>query len=173
MGINCQIYLPDRVRSNDVANAIGILAGLAVKKQPLDGGSWYVKVEGVYIRSYPPDYNLPSCAEIRFKSPIDKVDHSVMYHFENDPEGGRCLLPPSTSFWCAIGHDLVLLFGGVVNYCDTNIEDQDLKFVHSVDYDTMPRTGNAWQSLQERIFNLNTINPAKFIDVAAYKEVGK
>lgn len=45
MGVNVVINLPHDVRVSDVAEAIGILAGLKPRKEALPGGSFYVDVK--------------------------------------------------------------------------------------------------------------------------------
>jgi hypothetical protein len=163
MSVACNIWLPSRVRIRDVADVIGILAGLKPKKHLLEAGGedglWCVRVPGA---TYEGIKEIPECARIMVDVAGEK--HWTLYHFEPSEEG-RLLMPPSTPFWLAIGSGLVRFFGGRLQYQDY---DDKIDEEYSVDYDINPEDGELWQSFQERMFNLRPVNPADFKQHAAY-----
>jgi hypothetical protein len=164
MGVDCNIWLPSRVRIRDVADVIGILAGLKPEKHLLQAGGedglWAVRVPGV---TYEGITTMPECARITIDVQGEK--HWTLYHFEPS-NGERLLMPSSTPFWLAIGSGLVKFFGGRLQYqdCDDKIDEE-----YSVDYDTNPEDGEPWQAFQARMFNLQPAWPADFKQHAAYK----
>jgi hypothetical protein len=165
MGVNARLFLPCNTAIENVATAIGILAGLPANKRVLPNirpNAWYVAVPGVEMESC----NTPSlvmCAMIKFVTP-NGVPHVVIYHFETET-GERLLMPRSTPFWCAVLTGLWNFFGGRLQYGDY---DDKMDLVTKVNYDINPRTDEPWQSFQERLFNLTPANPDDFKDVAAY-----
>src|SRR5581483_9606267 len=120
MSVDCHITLPDNVRVDNVADVIGIAAGLKPVWEYSDNGKHkWVKVRGVEARS---SGVVPGMALISIRSTghllVDGEDqHSGYYHFEACHDG-RLLSVTSTAFWIAVGHRLVDFFGGSIDYQD-------------------------------------------------------
>ena len=156
MGVDTKIRLRGNtgygnIRIRDVATAVAILWGNKPVKQELGGyggkaGSWGVKLPDVSVKGIE---SLPECADIYF--PYQGKMARVLYHFEVEG-GGRLLMPRMCPEWQRVGKALVDLFGGEVDYCDSDFTDVD--YSHTVDYRTDPEDGEEWQRWQERIFNL-------------------
>lgn len=115
MGVNTRIYLPHDVRIIDVANVIGILAGLEYSEEYL--------IPGVSVKSS----SSASCAHIDITAPKGKTlidgeeNHYTLFNFEAGEDAGhygRHLGPPSSAFWIAVGKKLAEFFGGAVIYTD-------------------------------------------------------
>ena len=159
MGVDTKIRLKGNtgygnIRIRDVAIAVAILWGNKPEKQDLShyGGrpsSWGVKVPGVSVEGIP---SLPECADIYF--PYKGTKARVLYHFELE-SGGRLLMPRMCPEWQRVGKALVDLFGGEVDYCDSDFTEVD--YSHTVDYRTDPDNGEEWQLWQERLFNLKPV----------------
>lgn len=165
MGVNCRISLPT-ARLRDVANAIGILAGLPAKESPIDGSKGvFIQVEGV--KTKPCGESLEMCAYINLDGPMvdGQKGHYVMYHFkfdvptaaENINECSRGMIPQSTPFWCAIGRRLVETFGGQFRSTDY---DGDPEVSVGPHYLNGASNGPQWDAQQRRILNLKPITKA-------------
>lgn len=175
MGVDCVIQLPSMVYLNDVADAIGILAGCKAYKENFSSADgWSTRVESVEKKG--PEY-LPGCAAITFKR--NEKERYVLYHFEpsnmlTDEDPGRLLMPPSTAFWIAIGHRLVEIFGGKIFYndceCDEipNFENPERqKWVRG-------SNGDAWYERQEKLLAIKPLTEEEiesYTDYAAYGNV--
>lgn len=151
MGVDTRIMLPEDVRVAEVAEAIGILAGLSAKKQSLGwGDSFACQVAGA---SATPS-SIPTCCYINIKGNIidGQKAHQVLFHFEPDDNAhyGRLMLPRSTAFWICVGRGLVEFFGGAVDYCDcdsVNIDYHKVKPRHK----NNPSHGKAWSDFQMQL----------------------
>lgn len=160
MGVDCRILLPADVRVKDVAMVMGILAGLPKEQMPLDGGKWFVRVNGAKANGYGPGAALPGCAEITLSGKmVDRLKvHEVMYHFEAE-HGVRLLMPSSTPFWLAVGRGLVDFFGGDVDYNDW--DDRDVDY-----HKEKPRQWNdseedaEWFAFQQAMFDVKPLTKA-------------
>lgn len=167
MGVNCRISLPT-ARLRDVANAIGILAGLPAKESPIDGSkALFIEVEGIKTKSC--GESLAGCAYINLSGEMvdGEMAHYVMYHFEFDMytaaeninECSRGMIPPSTPFWCAIGRRLVETFGGTFQASDCgDSEKPDL--VVGNHYLNGATNGLEWDAQQRRILELRPVTKA-------------
>ena len=185
MGVNVNIGLPNNAQLRDVANTIGILAGLKPVERALDNArdSFFIEVPGVSLRPCGP--GLESCAYIDIRSPdgekmVDgETDHSwLMFHFEMEMPSAddsdirdyaRGLLPSATPFWIAVGRRLVQFFGGwfIPNDCDGKVE-----LYIAPHYLNGAVNGEAWDQQQRRIFELQPVTAKELKDavkVAAYK----
>lgn len=178
MSVNCKISLPT-ARLRDVANAIGILAGLPVKESPIeDSKALFIEVEGV--KTKPCGESLEGCAYINLSGEMIDGDkaHYVMYHFEFDMytaaenvnEVSRGMIPPSTPFWCAIGRRLVETFGGAFYASDTGDSDKP-DLVVGNHYLNGATNGPEWDVQQRRIMELRPVTKADMAREtgAAYK----
>jgi len=118
MGVDTRITLPGNVRVQEVADVIGILAGLEPRKRRFDDKSFHVTVPGVKITPT----HAPYVVEIQLVPEngalVDgEMYHSVLFFFE-DKGTDKLMNPPSTAFWISIGRNIVNLFGGEIDYND-------------------------------------------------------
>lgn len=165
MGVNCIIALPNNVRLRDVANAMGTLAGLPTRLEPLTDNSVHVVVNGV--KTSPCGEALEGCAYIDLTKTGKHIAH-VMYHFEFEQDIGeenikdhcRGMIPSSTPFWCAMGRRLVEVFGG-------SYESQDVGWGHEAKVSYPPNrlngavNGAEWDAHMRRLAALKPITEAE------------
>lgn len=169
MGVDTRIRLPEDVRINDVAEAMGILAGLRFEKKDLNHkGEWYVHVPDAEAKPS----NIPEMAYINLKGEMvdGKTAHMAFFHYETE-EPGRLVSVRCTPFWIAIGRRLVEFFGGWIDYsdCDDRRRDYSRKKPRKCNN---PSDGKPWQDFQEAMFSLKPITKAdieKCRQWAAYK----
>ncbi len=169
MGVDTNIRLPEDVRVRDVAEAIGILAGLKPRWADGDENKW-VEVPGAKVEGYK---DIPSCANIMLKGKMaDGMDeHHVMFHYEPDaPHGGRLLSPRSTPFWIAVGLGLAKFFGGSVcfNDCDGKVNKRFKKPRRA----NNPSDGGPWHKFQHEMMAIKPLtaaDPEAVRKFAAYK----
>ena len=109
---------------------------------------------------------LEVCAEIQWEGgPGIKPAGYVLWHWEGG-DGGHTLLPRSTPFWCAVGRQLVLTFGGTVDYNDCDESDCDVSEPEcSLNGAT---NGDDWDARQRRMLDLA---PLTSEDLAPYRGV--
>ncbi len=162
MGVDTRIILPPDARIQDVANVMGIFAGLKPEREILSQGSMYVKVPGVKVAGLE---TLPECANIILEG--DMVDgengHHILWHWEFSENVGHLLMPRSTAFWIAIGERLVDFFGGDVDYNDCDSIEVD--YHRTSDYKNNPSDGDPWNAHQERIWNCKSITYEDMVSV--------
>jgi hypothetical protein len=169
MSVSCHVLLPARARINDVAQVMGILAGLKPRREI------YVTVSGATVD---PSRCLAPMVEIILREPEGKalIDgaavHTCYYHFEG--RGGKRLLGmPSTDFWTAIAKRLVDFFGGSVDYndCDEVKIDYEKPTRRVIDAED----GLPWQRFETAKFNVTPLTLEDLVAArrayAAYKEV--
>ena len=152
MGVDAQIYVRRDARVRDVADVMGILAGLKPHKSNFPGG-WSCKVDGVSIASCT---SLPECCSIHLDAGLDEklIDgeqsHNVLWHWE--PSEGmdnyHLMMPSSTAFWIAVGIEVCKFFGGCIGYndCDDQHIDRHIKGMREINN---PEDGKAWDDFQE------------------------
>lgn len=170
MGVDTCIRLPADVRVHDVAECIGILAGLTPQKTPIGQGSYACRVPGVEVKPS----SIPTCCEINIRGKLidGEGHHYVLYHFE--PDGlnpGRLILPRCTAFWICIARSLVKFFGGTVDYCDCDSVDVDFKRDRPRPRNN-PSDGAEWYEFQDEMLALKPITKkelAQAVKWAAYK----
>lgn len=119
MGTSCRIVLPSDVLIRDVADVMGILAGLPKHMDTLDnsGRQFQVcKVNGVKVKNT----TIPEMGQIILEGAMvdGQKAHQVYYHYEGEHGTTRTLSPQSTALWIAIGRGLVYFFGGTMDYQD-------------------------------------------------------
>ena len=161
MGVSTIIRLPRTCGIQNVANVIGVLAGLKAEKSDfrkfsnMDGYS--ARVTGV---SFNVNDTLPMSPTIVIRG--DLIDeeriHHVMYFYENETWDGVTFNPPSTNFWVAIGKKLVDIFGGEVDYndCDEWIRDY-VNGNHGSIAENRPSKGDEWYAFQNMLLNLKSL----------------
>lgn len=150
MSVDCCIWLPNNVRVRDVANVLGIAAGLFPSRVSIsDNKGWYINVDGVSVS---PSV-VPTLAEIALRGiMVDGENiHWVLYHFEPDRTGYRLLMPKSTAFWITCGCKLVDFFGGEIDFQDCDEFTCNYKKAKKSNINNCPSDGKAWSGLQERI----------------------
>lgn len=166
MGVNCTIDLPPSVRVDYVAMAIGVLSGLTPEKAYFGSGSdggWAARVPGVDVQ--PVGRTSPGMVDITIAKPhrssplIDgEVVHSVFYFFESSDDNGkpvRSLNPPSTAYWISVGRALIRLFGGKIDFSDT--DDVDVNEKRPAWKHNNASDGEPWYELQNRIMNIKPL----------------
>jgi hypothetical protein len=167
MGVDTCIYLEGDVKVQDVAEVIGIFAGLKPYRYDHDDAwgnkdCWWTKVDGVEVKA-----GIVSCAEIIITAPEGETlvdgeeSHWVLYHFEpSDKESYmRLVMPRSTPFWIAVGKKLVKFFGGKMDYndCDEKRVDYRAKKPRRVN---CPQDGKEWEDFQTEMLNLKPVTVA-------------
>lgn len=185
MGVNVNIGLPNNARLRDVANAIGVLAGIKPLESRIDTcpKGFFIDVPGVSLR--PCGLGLESCSYIDIRVPNGKkmvdgeTEHTwLMFHFEMEMPSlvnsdirdyARGMLPIATPFWIAIGRRLVQFFGGwfIPNDCNDEVE-----IYAAPHYLNGAVSGDVWDQQQRRIFELQPITAEELRDavkVATYK----
>jgi len=175
MGVDCGINLPDNVRVKDVAQIIGIAAGLTPQWGGSHGAKW-VEVPGADVTNT----IIPEMVEIAIRSLghllIDgDAMHTVNYHFESD-NNGRSLNPRSTAFWLAVAHRLVDFFGGTIDYQDCDDVEVDYFVPANVRSVNSPSDNEEWDLFQQRKFEVKPITKEELLhydNLAAYKMADK
>ena len=173
MSVACDIYLPNDVRLRDVANVMGILAGLPKEKVFLrEGATFYVKVPGVIAKST----TIPEMAEITletlndFTLIDDSKNHFCGFHYENEDAKYVLLITASTPFWIAIGIGLCKFFGGKIDCDDCDNIDINHTFKKPRPHNN-PNDGKTYLKFQKQIWKLKSLGMDDLIAVknmAAY-----
>jgi len=173
MGVDCKITLPNSARIRDIANAMGVLAGLPAKQVHIPGSNgFHFDVQGVTTKPS----SMAECALIDLKGVIidGEPHHHVLYHFEWEGRGNgdfvrqqsRGMLPRSTPFWIAMAKRLVLHFGGEVDFNDCDSSECD--FTHPENPLNGATNGSAWNQHQRSIFALAPLTKADLTEAAQY-----
>lgn len=166
MGVDCKIYLPGNVRVRDVANVMGIAAGL----KPSWHKKGWAEVPGVALK---PTSLVEMCSIELSGELVDKSDkHFCGYHFEGGRGASRLLSPRSTAFWIGVGRRLVNFFGGEMTYqdCDDGI---DFFLPPKSDAENKPEDGDEWDVFQKRVVAVVPLTLEELQglnELAAYKE---
>ena len=166
MGINTNIYLPHDVRVRDVAEVIGILAGLEVTKSPLHNGCeepWGIRVSGATIKG---NENVPQICDIVLKGELidGEKEHFAYYHFEvsgfqppnEKRKYSRMVSQRMSPFWIAVGIKLAMFFGGAVDFNDSDDNDFDMVFGKPRKWND-EEDGEPWQNFQREMFELKPV----------------
>ena len=170
MGVNTYITLPGDVRLRDVADVIGICAGLKPKWTTLSGGARAVSVDGVSTRSCDA---VPECAEIDLVGRMIDGErmHNVMFHFEFGEGTDKGLLPRATPFWIAIGVRLVNFFGGEIDFADCDDDGRDHAALKPR-ATNRPSDGEPWQEMENAMYAVTPITETEYraaLQFAAYE----
>lgn len=171
MGINTHILLPVEARIEDVAQVMGILAGLKPERHQLSSAehSWSCEVAGAKVM---PSANQFGCGNITIQAPTGKLidgenSHSCfviacvgtgMYK-DHNTRHGHWISTAVSPFWEAIAWGLVRFFGGEVdrNDCD----DIDVDFAMPMQPDITACDGEAWAEFQMRKMNVKPLKLTK------------
>lgn len=155
MGVDTRIYLSPGARVKEVAEVIGLAAGLPGRWEESGSTRWYA-VPGVRVSS---NSGLPECCDIEW---VDQNGEGrrVLYHFEAGGHGCKLLMPRSTPFWIAIGRRLVDFFGGWIDYQDCDEEDMDYR--QPLQYHCCPEDGEPWKSFRQRMSEVQPITRSEY-----------
>ena len=174
MGVNALIKFSYDTEIDDVADVIGILAGLKPHKMEIGNGkAWAVRVDGAKAKGH---VDIPQMADIVVTAPkgtrlIDgEQGHYCTWHWRGDNCKGWLLYPTSNAFWIAIGRRLVKFFGGSICYsdCDGKVNYRAKRPRRR----NNPSNGKEWQRFEQAMFDVkpltkDEINQAR--QFAAYK----
>ena len=153
MSIDINVYLPQDTRIRDVAEVVGILAGLEAKRQPIDDkGSWACKVEGVITKG---NADIPEMATIQ----IPGLQAHLYYHFEGE-HGLTLSIGGQSLHWQAIAREVANFFGGMVDLNDSDSIDIDFA-CHKPRARNNPSDGQEWQDFEQAKFDLKPIKKAQ------------
>lgn len=172
MGVNSHIYLEKDVRVRDVADVMGILAGLKPCKTTFTtGDGWYTQVKGVKVETT----TFPEmCTILLDGNMVDgEVFHYVNYFFESLFGNYRLLYPKATPFWIAIGVGLCKFFGGKIDYADCDEGNINARW-KKPRKSNCPEKDKAWYVFQEEKFNVKPITEKDMIKAnkwAGYKNI--
>lgn len=166
MGVDCHIYLPEYVRIYDVAKAVGIAAGNKPEFEYLPSGGWLLKMPHAKAEAT----SVPELAFINYRIGIENHPHynedgMLYYHFESSI-GGRLLSARTSGRTVAIGHRLVDLFGGMIQYndCDDLNKPDWVNFENPI-YKQI--SDDEWEKLQRK---LAEIMPVTYNETLTYAE---
>jgi hypothetical protein len=156
MGVNSNVYLDAGVQVRDVADVIGILAGLKPYKRHFSGSvGWSTEVDGVKLRSC--DTSPEMCEIILTGDLVDgEKGHYVNYFFEIDEGKYRYLYPKATPFWIAISKELCKFFGGKIDYCDCDEGGINARWKKPRKKNA-PQDGKPWYNFQQEKLDLKPI----------------
>lgn len=165
MGVDCKVTLAPGARLQDVAEVIGIAAGLPSRRWELktgrnEGQFLAVAVDGVSVKGYE---RMPQLAEISLDGPcVDgETVHGIAYHFEwsgGEVPGCTGLMPRSTPFWCAVMRRVVDFFGGSIDFNDS--DETELDYFAPVAH-RAAADGRPWQEFQDAIASVEPVTPAE------------
>ena len=160
MGVNTKILINSKARLKDVANVMGILAGLEATKIPFqDNDGYYIRVNGVKTESCE---HMPECCMINLIAPEGKTlidgekSHFVMWHWETFSDF-HLMMPRSSGFWIAMGKALIEIFGGQIDFNDCDDIDVDMKSKGKFDSEDYLETNEAFYKMQEFKLNLKSL----------------
>ena len=158
MGVDCYICLAPGTRARDVATVAAILHGESASKEPIHGGGYVAKVQGVRVENCAA---VPECVDLCWNT------GRLFYHFECARAPGHTLvMPRATAENIAMGRALVKFFGGKLAY-------NDCAFAGTFDFEAaqpayIPATDNkSWRQLQDAMLALMPLTEA---DIAAERQ---
>ena len=162
MGVDSLIYIRRDARVRDIADVIGILAGLKPYRRDFSqGDGWACHVDGASADACK---SLPQCCEINIQAPdgyklIDgEQSHYVLWHWEPSRMMGdyHLIMPRSTPFWIAIGRGLCKFFGGKIDYNDCDPDGINARF-KGMRKDNSPEDGKPWTDFQQAKLDLKPL----------------
>ena len=172
MGVDCVATFPWRTRVSDVADVIGILAGLPAEQYSIaKSDGVFMQVNGVKVENCD---HQPTMVTIKLdageggKLVDGEQGHYTFWHFEG--QNGPSTMPRSTPFWIAVMRRAVEFFGGTLVYSDCGDMEPDLTFPEQPDIHTEDNPG--WDAFQLRKLSVKPITKQDMIEcreVAAYK----
>tara|TARA_B100000949_G_C14214101_1_gene421556 strand:- start:557 stop:1132 length:576 start_codon:yes stop_codon:yes gene_type:complete len=174
MGVNVTCTLPADVKVKDASEVMGILAGLPIKEEYIEGrngqeGWYYVTVPGVEVT------RTSSLAMVDILIKGDLIDgqsnHYYYWHFEGH-NGTRSFGPKSTAFWIAVCKGLVDFFGGqlIYNDCSSSLCDyrKASRYSNSTDGFMYDHGDDLYYSMNQRKRNLKPLTLADLKAVHQY-----
>ena len=176
MGVDTYIYLPKDVRVHEVAEVMGILAGLKPKWAGANGSIW-AEVKGASVKGIE---IIPGAANIYLEADKGKKfidgerEHFCMYHYEVGGHYSNYVLlsPRSTALWIAIGIGLCKFFGGGIDYNDCDAGGINRRFPRKRKNNS-PDDGKAWDLFQKEIMSIKPLSDKdleKAEELASYKK---
>lgn len=166
MGIDTHIYLFSNVTARNVVNVIGVLGGCRPYKKHFDdkhpSNGWSTWVEGASLETT----GCPEMARMVFRPDRGDFAHggsdwaSAFYHWEPSApyRSMRLLSPQCCDHWIAIGVCLVRMFGGHVDFNDSDSSDVDFQVPMKPDDEVSPSDGAAWYAFQETLLALKPLS---------------
>lgn len=172
MGVDCVATFPWRARVGDVADVIGILAGLPAEQYSISGSN------GVFMRTIGASVKncdgTPTMVTIMLDAGEDgklvdgERQHYTYWHFEG--KDGPSTQPRSNPFWIAVMRRAVEFFGGTLVFSDCGDMVPELTFPEQPDIHA--ESDDEWNSFQLRKLAVKPITKQDMIEcreVAAYK----
>lgn len=136
MGVDCNLYLPDQVRVDDVAKVMAIASGCS---KSWDQGRW-IKVEDQAVRVCD---SVPSMVTIHLSGP-----HKMMAHYFFESEGGgRCLSARSRDEVIAVFRKVAACFGGFLVHQDCDDKGEYFRPYSN----SMATNADEWMALQRHM----------------------
>ena len=165
MGVNSEIYLPRDVRVDDVAEVVGILAGLKSEMRNLSHSSgMYCYVENASAE--PSSVAGMSRIVINAKKGETLIDgeksHFCNYFHECGDDNSIELYPSCTPFWIAIGIRLARFYGGRIVFNDCKGGGANRNFPRKRKTNS-PQDGKPWQEFQNEISSIKPITKSDLI----------
>lgn len=183
MGVNCNVFFPTDVRSNDLAMVAGVLAGLPHHIEDIGRPGdpcIVVRVDGAREEVTV----SPGMVDIVLTTPENKTfldgekHHTTYFHYSSRHNGKiwNAIHPTANPFWCAVSLGLVRWFGGILVYNDCK-EAKGKNIVRAkrscpVDRAGLPDRGKPWGEYQTALNKLKSITAAELRRadrMAAYK----
>lgn len=172
MGVDCVATLPWRARVGDVADVIGILAGLPAEQYSISGSNGvFMRVNGVKVENcdrQPTMVTIQLDAGEGGKLVDGERGHFTYWHFEG--KDGPSTQPRSTPFWISVMRRTVEFFGGTLVFSDCGDMVPELTFLEQPDIHAAD--GAEWDAFQLRKLAVRPITKQDMIEcreVAAYK----
>lgn len=126
MGVNVQAYLYRSVSIEDIGAALAIAAGNDPNPSIIGSGPRAFESPWAEVRIEPGRDGCLGMYTISYCSPAGFGTHfKVNLHTIHQHGFGWLLMPPSTGFWIASMRRLVDLFGGAVDYDDSDDSEAD------------------------------------------------
>lgn len=178
MGINTCILLPVQARIEDVAQVMGILAGLKPEREELScPDSWCVRVPGASIHASSSQFG---CGDIILNGKMadGTWSHSCFVIAVSSSgqqagyytKAGLWISTAVSPFWEAIAEGLVRFFGG--EYDRNDCDDVDCDFAWPQQPDITACDGEAWNEFQMRKMDVKPIRLGKRRSVPANASAG-
>lgn len=188
MGVDTRLYLYRSADPQEVASAMAILSGNDpnphwVPRSGRDIGpepslspgarstrGFWVPRPKVQLKAA--DFSF-GVGTIDFLSPVDRLSksHHTTIHHTNEHGFGWTLIPSSTPYWIALLRRIVDIFGGALDYNDSDATENDyFRFERGAN-----PIGDAYLDRQDEILALKPLTPGEIEacrGFAAYSDVG-
>ena len=163
----CQIRLPGHIGIRNVANAIGIMAGLPIHIQNDKSA-----VLGVTTNNLP---SMLGAASIELAGTMldGHKRATAMYYFEIGESNEREVTFVSTPIGCAIGKRLVQFFGGRVVFKTDLVREMDVTWDLEVSSLKSQVGAARGEDLRKLVMNLRALTPGEFEAGRAVADVAR